>query len=428
MNPPSVHAPHHSADPIGWIAAITAAFAALIWVRLTIPTQPFFDEIHYLPAARTLLELSHPLNREHPPMGKELIAAGMLLAGDNTLGWRIMSALFGVLTLFAAMRAMWFASQSRFATLATGVLIATGFGLFVQSRIAMLDIFMLSFAMVGIWMCAGAVRHNRSARWRLPIAGVALGFAVACKWNAAPIAMLPGLAFLVVRAHAARWRLLTSSKGAPVEGMSLIEAGLWLGLLPLVAYCAAYWPFLLYEKGSIEPTGLLALHVKMLELQEQVIKPHTYMSTWWQWVLNWRPIWYYYEVGDGAQRGVLMIGNPLTMLAGLPAVAWCLYAGVRRGRTDALAVALLYLAALGMWIIAPKPVQFYYHYLLPSCFLLAALALALDAMWRRGWRWQALGVIAGSVAMFAVFYPILSAAPLAGRGSYEFWMWLRSWR
>jgi dolichyl-phosphate-mannose--protein O-mannosyl transferase len=422
------NAPSHPRDPVKWTLAITAAFVALICVRLTIPSKAFFDEIHYLPPARTILELSHPLNREHPPLGKELLALGIAVFGDRPIGWRIMPALFGTLALFSAMRALWFASLSRFATLAFGVLLITGCGLFVQSRIAMLDVFMLGLAMFGLWMCAAAARENETARWRLPLAGASLGLAVAAKWNAAPVALLPGLAFLVIRACSARWRLLTMRRGPPVGGMTLIEAGVWLGLLPLAAYCAAYWPFLFYDKGSIEPTGLLALHEKMLELQEQVKRPHTYMSVWWEWVLNWRPIWYYYAVTDGAQRGVLMIGNPLTMLAGLPAVLWCLWAGVRRQRHDALAVALLYLAAIGMWIVAPKPVQFYYHYLLPSLFLLAALALALDELWKRGWRKLVLLVLAGSVILFAVFFPILTAAPLAARDSFEFWTWLPSWR
>jgi dolichyl-phosphate-mannose--protein O-mannosyl transferase len=400
----------------------------LLCVRLTIPSQPFFDEIHYLPAARTVLDLSHPLNREHPPLGKELLALGIALFGDRAIGWRIMPALFGTLAFFSAVRALWFATQSRFATLAYGVLLATGFGLFVQARIAMLDVFMIGFAMLGLWMCASAARENETARWRLAIGGAALGLSVACKWNAAPVAMLPGLAFLAIRARSAGWRLPTARRAPPVRGMTLIEAAVWLGLLPLAAYCAAYWPFLLYEKGSIAPTGLLALHKTMFALQEEVVKPHTYMSVWWEWVLNWRPIWYYYEVGDGAQRGVLMIGNPLTMLAGLPALLWCLWAGAVRRRGDALAVALLYLAAIGMWVIAPKPVQFYYHYLLPSCFLLAALALALDALWRRGRRIPVLAVLGGSMALFALFWPILTAAPLAGPESFEFWAWLPSWR
>jgi len=420
--------PQHARDPIGWTVALTLLFLALVSVRLLIPSQPFFDEIHYLPAARTLLELSHPLNREHPPLGKEFIALGIAVFGDGPLGWRIAPALAGTVALFAAMRATWFATLRRFATITCGILLITGFGLFVISRIAMLDVFMLSLTLVGVWMCAGAVSENETARWRFAVGGAAFGLAVACKWNAAPVALLPGLAFLVVRVRTAGRRFLTSHRGAPVGGMTLVEAALWLGLLPLAAYCAAYWPFLFYQKNAIAPGGLFELHVKMLELQEQVVKPHTYMSVWWQWVLNLRPIWFYYEVGDGAQRGVLMIGNPFTMLAGLPALAWCLWAGIRRGRRDALGVALLYLAAIGMWVIAPKPVQFYYHYLLPSCFLLAALALALDALWNRGWRKTASLAIALSVAMFAVFWPILTAAPLAAHDSFTWWTWLPSWR
>ena len=125
---------------------------------------------------------------------------------------------------------------------------------------------------------------------------------------------------------------------------------------------------------------------------------------------------------------MLLIGNPLTMLLGLPALAWCAWVGIKRQRFDALAVAVFYAVSLGLWIVAAKPVQFYYHYLLPSVFLIAALALALDALWRRGRRAIPLLVLAGSAAMFAFFWPILSAAPLDGRDAFTRWTWLDSWR
>ena len=166
----------------------------------------------------------------------------------------------------------------------------------------------------------------------------------------------------------------------------------------------------------------------MLALQAQVVEPHTYQSAWYEWVLNWRSIWYLYEPVDGAQRGVLLIGNPLTMLLGLPALAWCAWAGIARRRRDALAVAVLYAASLGLWIVAGKPVQFYYHYLLPSCILMAALALALDALWQRGRRWPPLLALAGSAALFAFFWPILTAAALDGPDAFVRWTWLDSWR
>jgi hypothetical protein len=166
----------------------------------------------------------------------------------------------------------------------------------------------------------------------------------------------------------------------------------------------------------------------MLELQGQVVNPHTYMSVWYQWAGNWRAIWYLYETVDGAQRGVLMLGNPLTMLIGLPAMLWCGWVGLSRRRWDALAVFVLYAVSFGMWIVAPKPVQFYYHYFLPGSFLLAGLALALEELWRRRWTYTVLGVLALACGLFAYFWPILTAAPLDDDQAFLRYAWLDSWR
>ena len=121
---------------------------------------------------------------------------------------------------------------------AGGVLLATAFHLFVHARIAMLDIFMVSFTMVELWMCAGAVREAETARWRLALAGVAMGCAMASKWSAIPVAMLPGIAFVAVRLRSSGWRAWTSNRGWPVPGIGLPEAFLWLGIVPLAIYAA----------------------------------------------------------------------------------------------------------------------------------------------------------------------------------------------
>ena len=59
-------------DPLGWCIALALAFWALLLVRLTIPTKPYFDEVHYLPAAREYWALGKFINREHPLLGKVL--------------------------------------------------------------------------------------------------------------------------------------------------------------------------------------------------------------------------------------------------------------------------------------------------------------------------------------------------------------------
>ena len=417
----------HLRDP--WLASagIAVLFAILGLVRLGIPSEPYFDEVHYLPAAKAILADGMYLNREHPLFGKQLIALSISVFGDTPFGWRAMSLIAGVIALFAAMRALWHASHDTFATLAFGLLLATGFHLLVHSQIAMLDIFMAAFLSLAAWQFAAAIREPERGRIRLALTGVALGLAMASKWNAVPLAMLPGLAFFVVRLSAGRRRLITSSRGAPVPGVSLIEAFVWLGIVPLLAYAATYLPGYGWLNSPLAEKGMFGLHREMIELQGSVKSPHPYQSTWAQWMLNTRGIWYHYNFVDGAQRGVMLIGNPLTMLLGLPALVWCAVGGALRGNWARIAVVVGYGVSLGLWLIAPKPVQFYYHYFAPSFFLLAALALMLSDVVKTRFKWWVYGALTASVLVFAFFFPILTAAPLDGPKGFSTWVWIEGW-
>jgi dolichyl-phosphate-mannose--protein O-mannosyl transferase len=435
---PAAPAPPRPRDPLGWCLALAGVFLLLTGWRLGIPSKPYFDEVHYLPAARDLLALFETgegayRNREHPLLGKELIALGMALAGDNPLGWRIMPWLCGGLAFFAALRALWHASHDRFATMVYGVLLATGFALFIHARIAMLDIAMVAALSLAAWQFAAACAQPEQGRWRLALTGIAIGAAMGAKWNAIPLAIVPGITFFIARALAGRRRLFMSGRGAPVPAITLVEAFVWLGIVPLVVYAATflpgYWLAEPFHPSPLAEKGLIGLHQEIYSLQSGLKTPHRYMSNWPDWVLNTRGVWYLYEPVDGAQRGVLLIGNPLTMLLGLPALAWCLWRGIAARDAARAAAAIGYAASLGLWVIAPKPVQFYYHYFVPSIFLLAALALAcsdLRRVSRVGW----LGWIipAASAGVFAWFFPIIAALRLKGPGSYITWMWLDTWR
>jgi dolichyl-phosphate-mannose--protein O-mannosyl transferase len=260
---------------------------------------------------------------------------------------------------------------------------------------------------------------------------VFLGLSLGGKWNCAPLLVLPGLLFAWDRweALAGRRRAwLTARDAGPVPGVSLLEAAIWLGAVPLAVYFATFAPAFFYQVKPLTVSGLIEWQRYMLKLQDSVVKPHPYMSRWWQWVLNIRPIWFFYEKWDGAQRGVLMIGNPFTMLAGLPALVLCGWAWALRQDRLRGSVVVLYFAALVFWAINGKPVQFYYHYALASVFLIAALALVLAEWWEQRRRWPGALAVVLSGMLFIGFYPILSAAPLPNVKSYRVYMWLKSWR
>lgn len=420
-------APIHCNDPLRLTGVMTAVFGLLCLIRFTVPSQLFFDEVHYVPAAKALLEGGSYINREHPLLGKHMIALGIAIFGDNPIGWRALSLIAGMLAFFASARAMWFASLSRNATLIFGFLHATGFFLLIHSRIAMLDIFMFAAATLAAWQFAIALRKPEQAHVRLLLTGIALGAAMGAKWNAIPFAMLPGLAFFAVRLQSSGKSVLTAKRAAPVNGVSLPQAFFYLGVIPLTVYAATFLPALCFQDSQLAENGLIGLHAEMLELQSQVLQPHNYESNWPQWLFNRRAIWYLYEYTDGAQRGVMLIGNPLTMLLGLPALIWCAFTGLKNRNWARIAIAIGFLTTLGLWFFAEKSVQYYYHYFLPSAFLLAALALALDRIWMAGSRRIVIAVLALTLALFAYFFPILTAAELNGKSSFTRYTWIEGW-
>lgn len=426
---------HADRDPATWCAVIAAGFFFLLLHRLGIPSKPMFDEIHYLPAARRLIDLTERLNPEHPLLAKQLIAWSMQVIGDTPFGWRFPSAVLGVLGLWAMMRALWWASLSRAATILFGLLLATDFVWFMMARIAILDMAMGGFMALAMWQWALAWRNpsgrTGAARLHLTLTGLFMGLSLGAKWNGVLLLPLPGLLFALNRWQALRGRRLALPWAAhgvgPVPGVSLLEAGLWLGVLPLAVYFATFLPAFFYEKDPMTVGRLLSWQHYMLQLQDSVKNPHTYMSRWWQWMANIRPIWFLYENVDGAQRGVLMLGNPFTMLAGLPALALCAWAGVKGDRLRLLVVAA-YALLVGFWAVNGKPVQFYYHYMLASCFLMAALALVLAEWWELGLRWPAKVTLVLTFGLFVGFYPIISAAKLPRTNSYLDYTWMDSWK
>ncbi len=429
-NPAAMHRFTTEQDPADWCAVMAVLFLTLVWWRLGVPGEIYFDEVHYVNAARKFNE-GLRINAEHPLVGKALIATVIRWLGDAPLYWRVPSALLGGFGLFAFTRLVWFASGRRLAAILAGLLLATDFFWFIQSRIAMLDMTMAALAMTALWQLAAAHRMPQQGRWRLALGGVLLGLALGTKWSVAPLLLLPGLWFLVSKLRAHGWRFLLAKSGGPVDGISLVEAALWLGIVPLAVYWATFWPAFHWVKNPVDWRHPVAWHQFMIRLQDSVVRPHPYRSQWYEWMGNWRAIWYLYKEVGGAQRGIILIGNPFTMYAGLLALLWAIWAWFKQRRHDALAFAAAYFAVMVMWPLSGKPVQFIYHYLLPSTFLMGALALALEALWRRKdrWRWLAPAAVVLSLAMFAWFYPIISAAPLAkGRPAFNDWMWLASWR
>lgn len=400
------------------LLAILIAIAAqlLFSIGLHRPSILNFDEVHYVTAARVLIELSHAANPEHPLLGKSLIALGMLIFGDNPIGWRALSTLAGTATVVGI-----YAFTRRLIGATRPALFAALFAMlsqmvFVQARIGMLDGFMGAFLMWGGVLFLWAMTSGRAA-WPLWLgSGALLGAAVAVKWAAVPYVALALAAFT----------LLKHRDVARSGQMPWLMSCLAFGLISLTVYIFSFAPAFFYAQNPLTLTKLIPLQLEMWQLQTQVLAPHNYQSSWWSWPLMLRPMWYFYEPDQGAVRGVLLIGNPAILWGGLVAVAACWWAGIRQKAGAPLAVAILWTFSLGIWAIIPKSLGFFYYYYVPSIILCVALAVAFHH-WRDWAKRRDDWFLVLCVALFAYFYPTLAALPLANDRGFERWIWIPSW-
>src|SRR5690349_4360886 len=74
---------------------VIVVFAFLrIW-RISFPGETVFDEVYFPKMAWQYLT-GEAFFDIHPPLGKLMIAVGESIFGNTTLGWRIVSLLFGL--------------------------------------------------------------------------------------------------------------------------------------------------------------------------------------------------------------------------------------------------------------------------------------------------------------------------------------------
>ena len=335
------------------------------------PVKYDFDEFHYVPAAKEILAFGRVPNFEHPPLGKFFMAIGIGLFGDRPIGWRVMSTLFGALTLVG----MYFwghalFKKEKYARYVAAITFVNQL-LYVQSRIGMLDTFMCAFLVwaLAIFTEAWDVKvPERLVRRKFLIAGVLFGLAMACKWFAViPLFTCLGLCMGVyvfkywgVTLGQPQTTVQTAGKKKEPEaekiekaededfyspelwkGVKVWEPWLYFGIVPLIPYFLSFFPYFFFDQNALSFTDLISLQFRMWADQLRVVNSHPYMSQWKDWPLMTRPIWYAFDSEpDNMVRGVLLLGNPAIMWGGLVALTSVLLGldplSVPRGVFDSL--------------------------------------------------------------------------------------------
>ena len=213
---------------IGWLAplAVTLLAGILRFVDLSRPRAFAFDETYYAKDAYALLKYGYevdfvdkadkrilrgdldvfsdtPSYVVHPPLGKWIIASGEQVFGMTPFGWRVAVAVLGTLSVLVLARAVRRLTRSTLVGTIAGLLLAIDGMHLVLSRTALLDLplsFFVVVAFAALLLDRDQARQRVATRleqfsdgrtgpgigfrpWRL-VAGIALGAALATKWNA----------------------------------------------------------------------------------------------------------------------------------------------------------------------------------------------------------------------------------------------------
>lgn len=444
------------------LAAVTLVGAALRVVRLDAPSGVVFDEFFYardgcwyVKASRSACGLVGlmttdrevgpwlrdfgELTPEHPPLGKWLIGAGIKLFGFRPGAWRLAPAVAGTLTVAALYLLARKLLQSRLAaTLASGLL-AVDIVFLVQSRLAMLEIFVALFAVVGFLCCAydrdrilgrgpppdrGPLRRMLvDHRWRLA-AGVAGGAAAASKLSGwlvvAGVGLLVSSWEVGQRRRDGRGRAFRRT--AVEEGPSLL---LSLGVVPVLVYALANagrldgsllaWP---WADGSWV-RALVSRQRLMLEFHGGAIGRSS--SAPWTLPMLVHPVRYFQGTSDGQVRAVILFANPLVWWPAFAALAWAALRWVRRGAPLGPEGSILigFAATYAAWVLLTRgrPEVFLYYVTPAIPFLCLALGYGASRSWTsRAGRVALVTVVAASVVGMVFSYPALTAVPMSPAG------------
>ena len=394
----------------------------------------YFDEIYHARTALEHLRLIKPYEVSHPPLGKLIIALGLTIFGVNPFGWRFMGVLFGVLMLpvmWQLIRKLF--GDDRIALCGTAIF-AFDFMHFAQTRIATIDTYGVFFILLMYLFFWSWYDHDN---WRdLALAGVCFGLCAASKWTClyagAGLGVLWVIAWLY-RFHDAKgqsWQKRCFEDFVLNVGFCLV----WFVLVPALIYYLSYTPYGL-AKGMTAPGMYFTKDYLKTVMDNQsfmftyhagLIAEHPYSSSWWQWLIDARPILYYLEYGDGTVETIGAFTNPLLTWAGLVSVVYLIVRSIRKRDRRAVFIVVGYLAQLVPWILVSR-LTFAYHYFAAVVFLVLALCAVFDDMRARGhirWMYAFTGV---SLALFAAFYPVLTGVEVSRNYTWKVLKWFPSW-
>ena len=442
-----------------------------------------FDEVYYAKYAVNYLN-GIELFDAHPPLGKYIISLGIWLSkffpiasqatNDLTgpvlspISYRWMNALVGsCIPIIVAGIAYQLSARRRYAILAGLFCAVDGFFL-VESRYALINIYLVFFGLLGQWLFLLSLTKNYKTKAFLSISsGICFGAAISVKWN--------GLGFLLgvyliyftailtqflqsINLLEIQFSLNPSNLLSKISRINFLSVILNFAFIPALVYWLAWIPHL--QINTTET--FFSVHQQILSYHHtgvgSGVEVHPYCSRWYTWPLMLRSVSYFYERSTVDDVNSVLPSLPANLSEGIydvhllgNPILWWLSSGaivilILRLMTDILPkifiqkypvtlsssfwtiVYLLinYAANFLPWMLVRR-CTFLYLYMSAFIFSVLAFAWLVDRWFDRpGGKIFASSVISIVICSFIFWLPIYLGLPLSAE-QFQLRMLLQSW-
>jgi dolichyl-phosphate-mannose-protein mannosyltransferase len=402
--------------------------------------ETFFDEIYFVKSAEQYLNLQVPYEWTHPPLGKLIIASGITIFGFNPFGWRIMGVIFATLMI----PLMYILGKKLFETwiggFASAFLLTFDFMHFTMARMATVDTYLVFFTLASQLFFLIYLKDVLKNGWNAPVLPLFLAilffaFGFSTKW----LVLYGFAAQLAILAVLRLKEVSKLKKGLSDKIYAFTDhpfsAILGFLLVAVFVYLLTYIPDMLAGRSLLEVFGLQG---GMYNYHATLVATHPFSSAWWTWPFMARPLWLYVStLPNGVTSTIALMGNPLvwwigfTCIIGISVFALVKIvksADSRFGKAGLPAIFIITFFFF-QWIpyILISRITFIYHFYVNVPFLCLASAYFISKYWSSKWvKIAAIAYFAGIVAIFALFYPVISGMP-ASQSEIDSLKWFSGW-
>ncbi len=397
--------------------------------------QSYFDEIYHPRNANEIASGEYMYASVHPLLGTSLIALSIKLLGNNPLAWRLPGALFGIfmVPLFYMMIKELF-HKRKSAILGT-ILLDVEFMHLTTSRIATLEPFSVFFILLMFYYMIRYINthfYDTTFSYRLSLlarSGIAMGLGIATKWTACYSAV--GLAILFFVHLYQEYHIYKKNKDLPVMEKyteETILTILWCFIvfifIPIIIYFVSYIPTKVWRDGY-SVSNVIAQIQYMYKYHINLKATHPYQSSWWQWILDIRPIWYYYGTDvNGLSHTISCFTNPIITWVGLISILYTIYAMFKHKSKIAFVITIGYITALFPWISFVQRCIFAYHFYPTSFFMLLSIVYMCTKLVSYNKKYEKFvkAFVVVSIVIFILFLPVI-----AGHGTSLSYIHMLEW-